>query len=529
MIRQISLLTKIQLCNLFGLNQARFTKDKKKKATFIGMAFVWMLVICMLVFYVAMSAVGLAMLGVAEMIPLVLFAVTSLIILFFSFFKAASVIFQMSTYEMLVALPVSETAIVISRFLSMYLTDLLLSFVVMLPGTIIYGIFERPGFVFYVCSFLGVILLPLLPITLAVAIGAVITAISSRMKHKNLAASLLTVLFAIITILASTLLSTGATSITKEMMQNITLMMTEQMRKLYLPAIWFEEAVVDGRLSSFLLLAGTSIFIFSIIILLLKNNFMAICRALNATSAKNNYKMQSLSASSPLKALWKREIKRYFASSIYVSNTSIGYILMVILAGSLFFVGIEQVEEAMQMPGIAIRALPIVLSFTAIIMPSSSCSISMEGKQWWIAQTLPVSSKTVFDSKILMNLTIAAPFYVVAVVLTILAVEPTFLEGLWCVLIPAAYIFLMAVVGITVNLAMPIFDWDNDARVVKQSASTLVTMLTGFVVSMPVLGVLILFKDISVNWIMAGALVVLLLLTAILYQKNNKKILRDIA
>ena len=42
MIRQIKLLTKLQICNLFGINEVRFTKDKKKKARFweIGRAHV---------------------------------------------------------------------------------------------------------------------------------------------------------------------------------------------------------------------------------------------------------------------------------------------------------------------------------------------------------------------------------------------------------------------------------------------------------------------------------------------------------
>ena len=32
MIRQIKLLTGVSLCNLFGVNEFRYTKDKKKKS-----------------------------------------------------------------------------------------------------------------------------------------------------------------------------------------------------------------------------------------------------------------------------------------------------------------------------------------------------------------------------------------------------------------------------------------------------------------------------------------------------------------
>ena len=44
MLKQIQKLTALQLCNLFGINEVRYTKDKKKKDNFILLTLAWILV-----------------------------------------------------------------------------------------------------------------------------------------------------------------------------------------------------------------------------------------------------------------------------------------------------------------------------------------------------------------------------------------------------------------------------------------------------------------------------------------------------
>lgn len=103
MLRQIHKLTAIQLCNLFGFNEFRHTKDSKKKDRFMLLVLAWLVVIALIVVYVAMLSIGLAKMGMSEIIPIYLYMITSLVILVFSFFKAGSVIFQMKSFEILIA------------------------------------------------------------------------------------------------------------------------------------------------------------------------------------------------------------------------------------------------------------------------------------------------------------------------------------------------------------------------------------------------------------------------------------------
>lgn len=138
-------------------------------------------------------------------------------------------------------------------------------------------------------------------------------------------------------------------------------------------------------------------------------------------------------------------------------------------------------------------------------------------------KTIPVRSKDIFDSKILASLTVALPEYVVAVVFALLALKPSFTGALWIITMPAAYIVFLAVTGIAVNLAMPVFNWENEIRAVKQRASVMVTLLIGFISSITPIVCLLAIGSVSPDRVMGVTLPVICLLTLILYNRNNRK------
>ncbi len=532
--KNIRLLTKVQTCNLFGGNEFRHTKDKKRRSRWIAMAATVCFLVVVLIFYVAALCVGLTVLGMANLIPEYLFTITSLVIFFFTMLKAGSVIFQKKGYDILMSLPVSAADITISRFLTMYVSNLLISALVMLPGIVIYGIASRPPLLSYLFAVLGTVLLPLLPITLATVFGAGVTAISSRMRHKSIVSALLTIVIAIGLIAVSSVFGGSVENFTEKMLQNFAETVSSQLRHLYYPAAWFGNAVVQGSALAFFLLLAVSAAVFAVTIFLVQHYFRQICTALFSTSAKNDYKAEHLRASSVTAAMFRREMKHYFSSSIYVSNTLIGYILMAAASVALAVIGPERLFHLLDGNGdmdfakLIPRILPFFLSLLATIMPTTACSISMEGKHWWILETLPVKSCDVWNGKILVNLTLVGPAYLLSVICCLLAVKPTLPEAIWMILIPALYILFSSVAGITVNIALPLMDWDNEVRVVKQSASVAVTMLVDFIsIAIPV--ILLLALPLSYHIIAGIWCAVLAASTALLYRLNGKKQLTQIS
>ena len=177
MFKQILRLTRLLTLNLFGINEFRHTKDSTKRKRYLILASIWVLVAIMIISYSGSMSYGLIKIGLGNIIPLYIYTVVSILIFMFTMFKASSILFSMKTYAFLISLPVSKSSIIISRFLSMYVTNLLMALLVTIPSITVYGFLENPKPSFYLIFFIGMIIAPLLPLTIASIIGAVITEI----------------------------------------------------------------------------------------------------------------------------------------------------------------------------------------------------------------------------------------------------------------------------------------------------------------------------------------------------------------
>lgn len=522
MIRQIKILTKAQLCNFLNINIFRYTKDKKKKRNVISVGTGWLMLIAMLCCYVGAFSYGYHKIGMGQVIPMYLIMISGILILFFGIFKAGSVIFQQNFYEILCSLPVSQTAIVISRFLSMYLGNVILSLAVMLPGIAVYGCFYHPGIGFYMVGILGTLFIPLLPMTVATLFGALITGISARMKHKSLVATTLSLLLVIGIMVFSQMLTGVEETITEEMLANFSEVLSNMIAKIYPPALWLGKAMTEGNILQGILYFGVSIVVFAVMVVLVAGHFHSICQSLYSTSAKHNYRMKAMKTDTALMALYRKEVKRYFASTIYTVNTIIGPLMMVLLAMGILITGVDKIESALPLQGGITGLVPFVLAATACIMTTTCTSVSMEGKQWWILQSLPVEPKTVFDSKILLNLTIIAPFYAVAEGLIIVALKPALPDLLWLLLLPIVFILFACVFGITVNLHLPVLQWDNEVAIVKQSASAMIGGLGGCLVIILCAAPVVFVTGLAEEIVKLVIAVIIIGITIVLYKKNAK-------
>lgn len=528
MLRQISILTKLELCNIFGLNVLRHTKDKKAKRKAYLMAIVWVFVIIMVFSYVGGLSYGLIYLGAGDVVPAYLIAIASLVIFFFWVLKAGSVIFGKNGYDMLCSMPVSQQAIVISRFLRMYVENLILTLTVMLPGIAVYSWFEKPGGLFYLIGIICTLFIPMLPIAAATFIGALVTAIASRMKRKSIAEALLSVMLVLGILGFTSQLSGEEETFTIDMLKELSVTVTSLLGKLYPPAVWLGTAMVTENILQCLACVGLCIVMFIAVVTVVSVGFHSICRGLFGTYAKHNYRMEKLQKSSVVWALCQKEFKRYFASGVYVTNTIIGPIMGTVLSVTLFVVGLDKITGSFSVVIDIAGLVPFLVAGVFCMMTTTSTSVSMEGKNWWIVKTLPLSTKAVLDAKVLMNLLLMLPFWLVSEIFLILALRPEPMELLWLLVIPIVVMLFSCVFGITVNLLFPVMNWESEVSVVKQSASALLGGMGGFLVAI-ICAVVAAVTPVSYSDLVKLIICsVLLGLTAVLYRKNNRVRLQDI-
>ena len=471
MLKESKLLAALELKNIFGLNTLRHTKDKKEKRRAMLLGGVWILLILMIAAYVGGLVFGLHYLGMGHIAPMYLATICAAVVFAFGIFKAGAVIFDRKGYDILCSLPLRSGAVVAARFIRMYVEDLLVLLVVMLPGGVVYAVLSRPGWVFYPMWVLCTLLTPMIPLSAAAIIGTVISAFSSRMKHKTIVESALTILVAVLIIAGSTSLGVASEEFTPEMLAGLAEQLTDLLGSIYPPAVWFGRAMAEGSMVGLLLGAAVSASFFAAVVLVAARNFHSILRRMSATSARHDYRMERLRSGSVLGALFRREFKRYLASGVYVTNTIMGPVMGIVTSAVVLFGGMEALETGMGVEINMVPLFPFILGGIFAMMPTTATAISMEGRTWWIAKSLPIPTKTILTSKLLVHLALFLPCLAVSEIMAIIALRPQGLDLLWLVLVPVVITVFSGVFALYANLLLPRFDWDSEVYVVKQSAA----------------------------------------------------------
>ncbi|MCI8401971.1 MAG: hypothetical protein HFI38_07810 [Lachnospiraceae bacterium] len=504
--RKFWLLLKVQLLNtlrLSGLKQ----KDRRRRAGFAAMGMVYIFLAALIVWYCYTMAVGLKMVGLARLIPLYAVTMGGLATIFFTFLKANGVLFGCRDYDLLMALPVPVSVTITSRFATMYIFNTVCSLGVMAPMGVVYlsGVSEALPWVFWI---LGAMLASLIPTTLASVAAALVAAVSSRFRYSNI----MTVVFSLVLVFGILGLSMKMGMMDESQLNAASIaalgdQIAVLLGRIYLPAAWFGLAVTAHSIQAFAAFAGASIGLYLVFVMILSALYQKIQNGLTAHGTSRGYQVGHLGGRSPLMALYHKEWKGFISSPVYVINMGIGVLMAVAASAVMCFMGQEALLGATNVPGLERYLSRIILYLPAILlsMGNTACvSLSLEGKQLWIIQSLPVSLRDVFLSKILVNLTLSLPGAVVSSVFLWISVRPPVAEALVMFLLAVVAVCFTAVSGVFLNLKFPVYQWENQTQVVKRSTSSVCGIFLGLIVGVVMAFVAVKLSDVPL-WAVGGA------------------------
>ena len=128
------------------------------------------------------------------------------------------------------------------------------------------------------------------------------------------------------------------------------------------------------------------------------------------------------------------------------------------------------------LPLLATAAIALIGSMNVVTAPS----VSLEGKNLWLIQSLPVSGWQVLKSKLKLHLLITAiPAFLCTLILSVtLKGDPV--TTLVLLVFSVLFVLLCAALGLMINLKLPNLNWTNETVAVKQSASVIVAMLANW-------------------------------------------------
>jgi len=254
------LLLKMQLYNLFGINRILHSHSKKEKQR--SMALGGILVIGLMIAYSTIISISLASMGTVNVLPTISALVCSVITLILTFLKSSGVLIGLRDYDMVMSLPVKNPEVVLSRLTMVYLKNLLISVIVVLPSVVIFGINSEVGISGNTMFLLSFLFLPVIPMIVSLGLGVLISAVSSRSKHKNILSLVLSTLIVLLIVAASA----KAQSMDSDEILNIGIMLSNMANKLYALVGLISKAVEQQNWLYFLAFVGMSVLISAIFV-----------------------------------------------------------------------------------------------------------------------------------------------------------------------------------------------------------------------------------------------------------------------
>ncbi len=509
-------LLKIELLSLFGINKALKSKDDKAKKKLVGFT---LASVILLVTGVAMSAgysVAIATLfkttgGDMKIMPTLMFSVCSLLVLFSTVHSVNGVIFGFKDYESIMALPVKTYEVVLAKTTFVYLVNLGLFALTTIPSSIVYFMVTGASDgLFLVRYFVALPFLPLLPMTLGMILGTVISVISSRFKKSSLFSL---VLYAVVmTFYFAAVYTMDNDAAIANIVNSI-----YNIYPVNKVCVW---AVCQGDPLAFSLFILCSVALFVLFVFVVGKLFCKVNSFVLYKSSGNGYSERKHKCRSELSALFIKEVKRFFSSSIVVTNSLGGVVVFLILCVMLLFKDpLEAIGGATGdiLPGVDIKQMidgliPIVPVLFVGMGCYPACCLSLEGKQLWIVKSLPLDVKKLYLAKIFMGMLVSLPASVVCSLVLGYAFKLSPLSIIFAVLISAAYSLGAAVFGLFINLKFPSFDWENEAAVVKRGAAVSIYMLVGIFTVLPLMAIQGVF--LLINAYLGHAVILALIIVA---------------
>lgn len=514
-MRKLLILLKARIINNYNIN--KLFKIGKKKSILIGLFAVY------IIFSLAVSIFGLASMmadsfekvGLLPFMITVFFIMASFSIFMFSIFSAKGSMFNSDDNDLLLSLPIKPSTILASRLIYLYLWNLLTSLIFILPAIIVYVMRADVSFMFYIAALISFILLPVVPTIIASVIGYIIAYFTSKSNAKNWMEMLLSliIVFAVYYCMFKandiiTYISTHFSNV------------EEIMKWALYPVYLINEIFMDSNYTSLIIYVIVNIVSSIIFIYLLSLNFKKIIAKLSENKTRSNYKMKKLYSRSISKTLYIKDIKRYLSSPIYVFNTSFGVIMFIIAAIASIFFDKEQILKVLELNN-NVGMYPLLaagVGFVMFMSNTTSASISIEGKNFWVIKSLPVSPMQVLRSKILVNLTVTIPIGIISLVIMYFAGVIKEFDLLVLIILTLISALLSALFGLIVNLKFPKMDAINDVAAVKQSLSVIISILVPMTVIFGIIGIYTAISSfIGTNGFILITMIIMLILMFIGY------------
>ncbi|MBJ7929401.1 MULTISPECIES: putative ABC transporter permease subunit [Bacillus cereus group] len=511
---------------LLKLNYADFITDKKKRWAYV-FSFAAILFVGFLIFGSMTHGMyeGMKQLGQDPgMIIAMGLAIASIWVFLMSITNILTVFYYSNDIEMLLPLPLKPAQIISAKFLTVLITQYVMSSFILLPIFITYGLKSDAFITYYIYMIFIYLLFPIVPLVLASLLMTVIMRYTNIAKNKdrgNIFIGIVSILFIVgINVFMqwrnkSAFSGDGAAEYLVNNQSSLIVQMTNYFPTTYFGAVALVESANWKGPLYVMIFALISFVFFVLFYYIAERTYLKGVIGLSTSTAKKEVisaegLQKSTVQSSHLKAYVKKEFKTLFRTPQFFLNCIVQTFVMPIMLFFILFVqdgNLKFITEYINNPETTGFAIGVGLCASLFLMGSNviaTTSFSRDGSSWFVNRYLPVKASDIFFAKAitawLINVIILAVFGITMAVVA--GISPVFMI-LWF-LLSANGLLLINLIGTRWDAQTADIHWDTEQKLFKSRYTTLWNFLANILIALIIVaGVSVLYFFLQVGlWVM---------------------------
>ena len=414
-----------------------------------------------------------------------LIGVDILMVFLSSLLKGSGIVFEDKNIEIEFSYPISVKKIALSKIIFVYIWEFLLSFGLLIIPLCQFEIMESK-ILFCIVDIFQILLLPVIPLLIGLLIGYVL--------HKQLNKSFLStsylqsIIYIILMIGFICFMFFGFTNIDFNSILN---------------NLFLDSNFILHFNGGFFTHTAQSIFytliILAVCVLLLQyilETYKKKCLYINSATTRKSLVKEKYKKKSKFTSLLLREMRRYFATPMYLLNTMLGIILVIIF--TLYsFIDQKTIVKYLEIIGSIYNVNKtsvlciFVISILIILSNITYASISIEGGNREILKSYPISFKSIMMAKYIFHLILTIPVIIICSVILGISFKMTLWEFILCMILPVSLSAFVGMLGLFFNLLLPNYDWKNVTYIVKQSPAAILTIIVSLLMTLAIFWILL--------------------------------------
>ena len=417
-------------------------KMRSRGATIAYIALYALLMVGLLGGMFALLAVGIcapmAAAGVGWLYYLVMGLIAVLLGAFGSVFSTYSSLYLSKDNDLLLSMPIPVRYVMASRLLGVYLLGLMYSGVATVPAVIVYWIVAPVTAGTVVGGVLTVLLVSVIVMVLSCLLGWVVARISLKLKHKSFVTVILSVAF----LAAYYFVYYKAQGLITLLAENAAVYGAKIRGSAYL--LYLFGSVGAGDWTAMGLVTLSQAALLALTLWVIARSFLKIATATGSVK-KVRFEHRAVRAQSVQRALAQ-------------------------LLDDAFGAGADIV------PVLLSAALCLLASMNDMAAPS----VSLEGRQLWLAQSLPVTPWQVLRAKLDMQLLLTGVPLLFCALCAVIVLPGGAAEMALAVVVALLYTLLSALAALALGLRLPNLTWTNEITPIKQGGSVMLALFVNW-------------------------------------------------